>query len=103
MLLGALLHTMSQEEVAQRALRGTCCSNRSVQEEAPKSPRWEGAEQEMDPPQILHTFLICSPEKSRGVFAPISLARQSPESCVVKTGFTALWIKQPRIAASLFH
>ena len=63
MLLGALLRTVSQEEVAQRALRGTRCSNRLIQEGAPKSPSWEGAEQEMDLPQILHTFLIRSPEK----------------------------------------
>lgn len=62
MLLGALLHTMSQEEVAQCALGGTCCSNRFIQEGAPKSPSWEGAEQEIHLPQNFHTFLICSLE-----------------------------------------
>lgn len=70
MLLGALLRTVSQEEVAQRALRGTCCSNRFTQEAAPKSPSWEGAEQEMDLPQILRTFLIAAPTRAEGCLRP---------------------------------
>lgn len=56
-----------------------------------------------DLPQILHTFLIRSPEKGWGVFVPISLTHWSPESCVVKTGFTALRIKQHKTASGLFH
>lgn len=103
MLFGALLRTMSQEEIAQRAPRGMCCSNRFIQEGAPKSPSWEGAEQEMDLLQILHTFLICSTEKGWGVFVPISLTHQSPASDAMKIGFTALQMKQCKIAAGLFH
>lgn len=34
----------------------------SSRKEAPKSPSWEGAEQEIHLPQNFHTFLICSLE-----------------------------------------
>lgn len=90
---GALLRTMSQEKVAQHALRVAGCSDRFVQEGAPKNSCWKEAEQVVDVLQILHTFLISSPEKDWEVFVPISLTHCSPWTHGGEMGLTALQMK----------
>jgi len=50
-----------------------------------------------------HLFWQQYREEPRGVCAHFTDSLVSPESCVVKMGFTSLWIKQSKIVASSFN